>query len=218
MNAEEASVILLKGACFGAFRGIPMGCENLHRRCGGTLGQPVENLLAGVCKADAPGLRWIRLFFDQSRLFSHLRACVSICSEILCTKFPPLSPVCVDPPVSRLWKTSSAPRPARLAQPCSNNDQQWTQLTDPQVLFPNGGLSAKLSTMPVGRISQKVWTTCTQIAEGLAGRGSVVSGRFLINCRKSDGFWLSAIFAGCFPHWLCSVLPGRCGRVVDGSL
>lgn len=195
MNAAEASVIWLKGSCFVAFRGEPMGCENLHRRCGGTLGQPVENLLAGVCRADAPGLRWIRLFFDQSRVFSHLQACASICPEILCTKFPPLSPVCVDPPVSRLWKTSLAPRPAGLVQSCSNNDQCSVQPTDAQALFPNHGASAKLSTMPVGRISQKVWTTCTQMAEALARRGLITSGYFLINRRKPDGFWLSAIFS-----------------------
>lgn len=158
-----------------------MGCEDLHSRCGGRHGQPVENLLAGVCKADAPGLHRGRLFFDQSRLFSYLRVCVSISPDILCTKFPALSPDCVDPPVSRLWKTSLAPRPPRLARSCSNNDQRQVQLTDPQVLFPIGAVCVKLSTVAVGRISQKVWTTCTQIDEGLAGRGLVVSGHFLIS-------------------------------------
>jgi hypothetical protein len=170
-------------------------CGDLHRRCGGKLVQPVEKLLGGGCGADGAGLPGSWSFSDQSRLFNHLRACVSIATDFLCTIFPPLSPVCVDPPVRHLWKTAPAPRLAQLPEACSRIDQQSRQATDPHPLFPNDAGCGKLSTMPVGRTSQKVWTTCIQIAAGHVTRASLVSVRFLIKQRKSRRYWPAAKYA-----------------------
>lgn len=147
-----------------------------------------------------------------------MRGCVRNRADFLCTIFPPLSPVYVDPPVRRLWKTLPAPRLAGRPGGCSRNDQPGVQATDPQRLFPNGRGCGKLSTMPVGRTSQKMWTTCIQSAAGRAGRASDPSVHFLTKCRKSRRDWPVANFAVGFPHRLCSVLPARCGWVVDGSL
>jgi hypothetical protein len=193
-------------------------CGDLHSRCGGMLAQPVEKLLGGGCGADGAGLSGSWLFSDQSRLFNHLRACVSIVADFLCTIFPLLSPVCVDPPVRRLWKTSPEPRLAQLPEACSRIDQLSRQDTDPQPLFPSGAGYGKLSTMPVGRTAQKVWTTCPQIAAGHGRRALAFAVRFVINRRKCRRYGPAAKFAKGFPHRLCSVLPARCGRVVDGSL
>lgn len=218
MNSAKSSLIFNKSPSFVAFRCGCRCCGDLHSRCGGMLVQPVEKLLGGACEADGAWLAESWLFSDQVYLFNHLGACVSITAIFLCTILTPLSPVYVDPPVRLLWKTSSTSCPARLLAGCSRRDQLCGQTTDPPLLFPCHRGCPKLSTMPVGRISQKVWTTCTQIAGGHVRRAPVTPVRFLIKRRKSRHDWLSANFLTGFPHRLCSVLPGRCGRVVDGSL
>lgn len=218
MNSAKSSLIFYKSPSFVAFRRGCGCCGDLHSRCGGMLVQPVEKLLGGACEADGAWLAESWLFSDQVCLFNHLGACVSITAIFLCTILTPLSPVCVDPLVCLLWKTSPQPGLAGLPEVCSKIDQRSVQITDSLSLFPNTRSWVKCSTKPVGRISQKVWTTCTQIAGGHVRRAPVTPVRFLIKRRKSRHDWLSANFLTGFPHRLCSVLPGRCGRVVDGSL
>ncbi len=218
MNRAMLPVISIRAPLFVAFMGSGGGCADLHSRCGGKRVQPVEKLLGGACEADGVRLAESWLFPDQPHLFSHLRTCVSIVAIYLCTVLSPLSPVYVEPPVRLLWKTSPTSCPAGLPQGCSRNDQLGRQGTDPTLLFPRRRGCVKLSTMPVGRISQKVWTTCTHIAAAHAGRATDCSVRFLIKWRKSRRHWPAADFPLGFPHWLCNVVPGTCGPVVDESL
>jgi hypothetical protein len=195
MNSAESPLNFTGAALSVAFSRVMRCCEDLHRRCGGKLVQPVEKLLGGGCGADGTGIPGSWSFSDQLRLFNHLRACVSIVADFLCTIFPLLSPVCVDPPVRHLWKTSPEPRPAQLPEACSRIDQQSRQATDPQLLFPSGAGCGKLSTMPVGRTAQKVWTTCPQIAAGHGRRALAFAVRFLINRRKYRRYWPAAKYA-----------------------
>lgn len=74
-----------------------------------------------------PGLPESGCFLINSFFSTTWESVYRFSAKGLCTIFPPLSPVCVDPLVRLLWKTSSAPRLPWVSQPCSRIDQQGSK-------------------------------------------------------------------------------------------